>query len=410
MMANSTLTAPSVRRTASNSAGRYAVAVGSVLCAFGIRYWLRPVLGEELPFMFFIAASLVAAWQGGARTGMVALVLGLLLSDYFFIAPTAGTVFSNPIELARVTRYILTASIGIFLIEVLHRGRRRTEMMVDELKHEVERRKESEAALRAAEAQLAAHAGELERRVRDRTAHLRATIDSLEGLLYHMAHNLRAPLRAMEGFAVLLQGDYAPHLDEAGKDYARRISAGARRMDLLLQDLLDYGRLGHMEVSPARINLDEALNTVLSRLAETIRVHDAEINLRPPLPAVWADAQLLERVLFNLLDNALKFVAPGVALRIQIWSEGRGPVIRLWIQDNGIGIEQRYFSRIFEPFETLGPPGTGESTGIGLAVVAKSMERMRGKAGVESTPGEGSRFWLEFCPESPDVVAPGATE
>jgi K+-sensing histidine kinase KdpD len=168
--------------------------------------------------MMFIAAALVAAWYGGVVTEIVALALGLVLADYIFLPSRTA---AQPIEVVRLIRYVFTASLGIGLIEVLHRARRRTEAMVEELKCEVNRRKKSEARLLEAEGQLNEHAQELEHRVGDQTAKLADTVESLKNLLYFIAHNLRAPLRAMEGYASLLVSECGGNLDPNAKDTIR---------------------------------------------------------------------------------------------------------------------------------------------------------------------------------------------
>src|SRR5689334_10548727 len=171
---------------------RYLAALFCILVAFCIRYWLTPVLGEELPFMLFIAASLVAAWYGGAVAGAVALLLGLFLADYFFLAK-AKAQLTHSTEILYFVRYLFTASLGIALIETLHRNRRK-------LQREVARRQCSEAELLLTQNLLKTHAEELEESVARRTGELAATVKYLESLLYHIGHNLRAPLRAMEGY------------------------------------------------------------------------------------------------------------------------------------------------------------------------------------------------------------------
>jgi signal transduction histidine kinase len=184
---------------------RYGVAVICILVAFALRYFLTPVMGEESPFMLFVAAALVAAWYGGAVAGSVALLLGLFLADYFFL-PKGKPATANSVETFRVIRYVFTASLGVVLIEVLHRNRRA-------LEREVARRMISERNLFEAQAQLRRHAEELEKRVAERTAKLGATIESLQSVLYHIAHNFRAPLRAMEGYTAVLMEEYTSRMD-----------------------------------------------------------------------------------------------------------------------------------------------------------------------------------------------------
>src|SRR5581483_2479775 len=122
---------------------------------------------------------------------------------------------------------------------------------------DLNQRKRAEEALASAKDQLSRHAAELEKRVQERTAKLQQSVQSLEGVLYHVAHDLRAPLRAMQGFTTILLEDYAPKLDKQGEDYAQRVSSAASRMDKLIQDLLAYGRLGHMALSMGTLVLNE---------------------------------------------------------------------------------------------------------------------------------------------------------
>ena len=375
--------------------------LGTLLCiavAFAVRYWLTPWLGEELPFMLFIAASLIAAWYGGAVAGIVALLVGLFLADYFFLAK-AKAQLTQSAEALYFIRYVFTASLGIGLIETLHRSRRT-------LQREIARRQHSEAELRRAQVQLTSHAQELEERVTKRTAELAATVKYLESLLYHIGHNLRAPLRAMEGYATVLVDEYAARLDAKARDYSAHISDAARRMDDLIHDLLEYGRLGYVQVTRGDLDLEPILGRVLFRLGFEIRDRQAQIEVRRPLPRVRANSELLEQVLTNLIQNAIEFVTPGVLPLVQVQAEVRGAMVRVWVQDNGPGIAPAYHQRIFEVFETLGGPVRHAGTGMGLAIVQQAIQRMGGHVGVQSQPGTGSRFWLELPGAAAQTAAP----
>lgn len=253
----------------------------------------------------------------------------------------------------------------------------------------------SEQSLREAREELQAYTRELEQRVDERTARLQESIQSLEGVLYHVAHDLRAPLRAMASFTSLLEQDYPDRLDEKGADYVRRIAAAARRMDELVRDLLAYGRLAHSAMPLATVDPEETLNAVINSMAGFIQTRRAEVRVAPPLPAVQANAHVLREILENLLENALKFVPEGTAPRVLIRSENGGR-IRLWVEDNGIGISREHHERIFRMFERLHSNEAYSGTGIGLAIVQKGVERMGGKVGVASEAGQGSRFWIEL--------------
>lgn len=258
-----------------------------------------------------------------------------------------------------------------------------------------EQLKRSEAALQKAKDQLAEHAHELEQKVAERTARLAETVQSLEGLTYTIAHDLRAPLRAMEGLSAMLVEDYGQVLDGTGQEYARRIQAAAHRMDRLIQDLLAYGRLNQIELALAPTSLEEIFAKTTELLADEIRARQGCVSIEHPLPAVMANAVLLEQILANLVTNALKFVAPGLTPEVRIWAEPHGDFLRVWVADNGIGIEPKYHARIFNMFERLhAQEYTG--TGVGLAIVRKGTERMQGRVGLESQPGRGSKFWIEL--------------
>jgi signal transduction histidine kinase len=255
-------------------------------------------------------------------------------------------------------------------------------------------RKRSEAALEQARGQLSGYATNLEQQVNERTAELRESVEALEGVLYHVAHDLRAPLRAMEGFASIVLQEHGSQLEAPVADYARRVSEAAGHMDQLLRGLLEYGRLVQAEVRSEAVDVEHAIDAVLTRLAPGIKACRAAVTVERPLPTVRANGEVLELVLMHVIKNALTFVAPWTTPQVRIWSKSGEGKTRLWIEDNGIGIEAEYHDRIFWVFERL--HCTYPGTGIGLAIVAKGMQRMRGKAGVESIPEQGSKFWLEL--------------
>nr|WP_290226716.1 sensor histidine kinase [Trichocoleus desertorum] len=244
--------------------------------------------------------------------------------------------------------------------------------------------------------QLQQNATELERRVLERTAQLQAANTELEAFGYSVSHDLRAPLRAMQGFTQALMEDYNDVLDGVGQDYARRISKAAQRMDVLIEDLLAYSRLSRAELELNPINLDSLVREAIAQLELEIRQRQAQIIVVSPLPPVMAHRVTLVQVIINLLMNAIKFVASGVQPQIKIWAEAQSDQVRLWVQDNGIGIAPEHQERIFRVFERLHGVEAYPGTGIGLAIVRKGLERMGGQVGVESNPGAGSRFWLEL--------------
>ncbi|MEP0870922.1 CHASE3 domain-containing protein [Trichocoleus desertorum AS-A10] len=244
--------------------------------------------------------------------------------------------------------------------------------------------------------QLQQNATELENRVLERTAQLQAANTELEAFGYSVSHDLRAPLRAMQGFTQALLEDYQEALDEVGQDYAHRISKAAQRMDTLIEDLLAYSRLSRAELQLQPIDLTALVSEILAQLDLEIRQRHAQITVVPPLLSVMGHRVTLVQVLTNLLMNALKFVGAGVQPQIKIWAETQPNGVRLWVQDNGISIAPQHQERIFRVFERLHGTEAYPGTGIGLAIVRKGVERMGGRVGVESCPTQGSQFWLEL--------------
>jgi PAS domain S-box-containing protein len=286
---------------------------------------------------------------------------------------------------------------------------------------DITERKQTEEALRKAQAQLTDRAGQLQGLVLERTSELSATNNQLEAFIYSIAHDLRAPLRSMQGFSAMLMEDTGTVLSEVGRDFANRINKSAQFMDALLKDLLIFSSVAQQRIELTSVSLETVVESVLSRLKMEIQEKNARVEIAGLWPTVWAHEPTLGQVLANLVSNALKFVRTDTPPLIRLYAEERidgsmdkgvsepsstDPTIRrsshpapgfvrLWVEDNGIGIADEYQEQIFRLFMRLHGekfPGTG----IGLAIVQKGIERMGGQAGVESTPDKGSRFWFEL--------------
>jgi len=219
---------------------------------------------------------------------------------------------------------------------------------------------------------------------------------ALEAFSYSVSHDLRAPIRAMQGFAKVLLEDYTTSLDEMGRECAGRIVHAAERMDNLVHDLLLFSRLGHTTLELKSISLQEIVLETLGQLDGELSSRNAKVNVIEPLPTVKAHSVTLTQILVNLISNATKFVPPGITPKVQIWAEQDGEFARLWVEDNGIGIPADDQNRIFRVFERLHGVDSYPGTGLGLAIVRKGVERMGGQVGVESEIGKGSRFWLRL--------------
>lgn len=250
-----------------------------------------------------------------------------------------------------------------------------------------------QAELAKARDQLRAHNEALEITVAERTAKLRETISDLEIFSYSITHDMRGPLRAMQGFSRLLLETHADKLEGEAADFLKRIANSAERLDLLIRDVLSYSNIIRSKLEPRYVDMDKLVRDIIHEYPG-FQPPQAEIEVRDVLPPVLGNEAFLTQCISNLLSNAVKFVAPGVRPRVRLTGKVSEGVARLSVIDNGIGIPREHQARLFTLFHRAqtGYPGTG----IGLAVVRKAAERMGGHVGLESAPGEGSTFWIEL--------------
>lgn len=263
------------------------------------------------------------------------------------------------------------------------------------LNAEIAEHKKTEKELHQAKDLVHDQAQHLERLVEDRTAALRETVGELEAFSYSIAHDLRAPLRAMNNFARLLQDSHATQLDDVGRDYLHRISTAAARLDLLIEEVLNYTQIIRAAVPLNRVDLHELVQDIIESYPDW-QPPAVHIQVEGTLPTVLGHAGFLTQCISNLLSNAVKFIPPGTKPQVRIWAEPVDGRVRLNFQDNGIGIAPQNHPRVFRMFERINPDGRYRGTGIGLTIVRKAVERMGGRAGFESEPGKGSNFWIEL--------------
>ena len=218
----------------------------------------------------------------------------------------------------------------------------------------------------------------------------------LEAFSYTVSHDLRAPLRALKGYTDILLEDYGPKLEATAKEYLSNLERAVVRMDALTRDLLSYSRIVRQQIELEPVCVDAVCREVTA-MNPALQPPNTEMVVPPDLLPVRAHPTLLGQCLANLLDNAAKFVAPGVTPRIHIRTEPRGDRVRIWVEDNGVGIDPAHHQKIFGIFERVGHLKTNQGTGIGLAIVARAAQRMGGICGVESSVGNGSRFWIELA-------------
>ena len=308
-------------------------------------------------------------------------------------APDQAAMFLSSVRSALDSGEIRTIEYQVPLADgPVHREARLVPYGTDRvlfLVRDVDARKRAELALQTLNEQL-------EQRVRDRTARLEAANAELEAFSYSVSHDLKAPLRGIDGYSQLLWEDYRDRLDDDGRFLLSSVRQGAAQMHQLIDDLLAYSRLERRAVDDAELDLLPILAGLLAERAEEIRARSVRVDLEVPDVAVRADRDGFAQAVRNLLDNALRFTADVAEPRIEIGGRVEPARCLLWVRDNGIGFDMQYHDRIFEIFQRLHRQEEYQGTGIGLALVRKAMQRMGGRVWAESSPGVGATFYLEL--------------
>ena len=344
----------------------YSIAFLTVLIAWAVDILLEEKFSESSGGLY-VAAALVSTWYGGLGPGFLAIGLSAALNLVFYDHP----YLSLATGVYGFERLIVFTIVSMVMSGLVARIRRNQKQLAD---------------LNA----------QLEAKVKQRTAALNESNRQLEAFCYTLAHDLRAPLRAIEGFADLLVTERRDELNPDTAMAIQRIRNSAERMGRLILDLLAYTNLSRGDFQRTPVDLDAVIKKIRRVFADEFRRTEAEFDVKLAATHVMADPAGVERVLMNLVANAVKFSDPNRPLRLRIRADEEPPNVRISVIDNGIGIEPRFRERIFGVFERLSPADNPNGTGIGLAIVKRSVEKMGGTVGVESTPGVGSRFWFDL--------------
>jgi len=240
------------------------------------------------------------------------------------------------------------------------------------------------------------HAGELERRVVERTEALEAANKELESFSYSVSHDLRAPLRAVDGFAKILEEDYGERLDAEGRRLLGVVRSSSKHMGQLIDDLLDLSRLGRLALGKRPVDMAGLAREVAQELPRG----DASVDIGP-LPACHADPRLLRQVWANLIGNALKYSGKRAGAHVEIGGREEPAESVYWVRDNGVGFDMRYVGKLFGVFQRLHGADEFPGTGVGLAIVQRVVARHGGRVWAEGRPGEGACFHFSL-PRSAD--------
>jgi signal transduction histidine kinase len=249
---------------------------------------------------------------------------------------------------------------------------------------------------------------ELELRVRERTRDLEIANRDLEAFSYSVSHDLREPLRAVEGFCEMFRTEFGSSVPEPGRRILQRIWSGASRMTQLVNDLLHFSRFSREPLHCLRVPLGEIVLQTVARLKEPLGARQPSVQVGD-LPDCFGDRSLLEQVLINLLSNAFKFSAGRDAPRIEVGALRQGEDIVYYVRDNGVGFDMRYADRLFGVFQRLHPQEAFEGTGIGLSIVHRIITRHGGRVWADSRPNEGTTLYFSLPAqiEPPPPPQPG---
>lgn len=260
----------------------------------------------------------------------------------------------------------------------------------------------SETKKLKAEQELRSLTEELELRVAQRTAQLREANRVLEDFAHSVSHDLKAPLRAIRGFAEIIERRYGENLNEEARHYLDNILDASTRMEQLIGDLLAYARVGRGESLFEVIDLSSLIEGILPDFEAKEVLKDAEIIVEP-LPMIRGSQTLVRQIFSNLIDNALKYRKEEGKHLVKIYAETSGGVATVYVSDNGIGIAPEHHERIFNIFQRLHSRDHYRGSGAGLAIVRRAVEQLGGSIGVSSKPGEGSTFWVKLPLATPAI-------
>ena len=246
---------------------------------------------------------------------------------------------------------------------------------------------------RRAEAAISRLNAELEQRVAQRTAELETAIFDLENFNYSASHDLRIPLRAVDGFSKILIDEYAQQLDEEGKRLLNVVRDNSKKMAQLIDDMLAFSRTGRMTVTPSEINMGELVHEVMEELKPATAGRDLKLVIGT-MPSIFADRHMMRRVMANLLSNAVKFTRPKASALIEVGAKTEGTETVFYVKDNGAGFDMKYAGKLFGVFQRLHGVDEFEGAGIGLAVVKRIVAKHGGRVWAEGTVNEGATFYF----------------
>lgn len=341
------------------------------------RRWKADAELCRIPLVFYTAT------YTDARDEALAKTLG---ADRFLVKPLAPDVLLEAIRavLEAPRTQTSAADAGEVLQGHSEALFRKLQKKVAQLEAEAATRKRAEEEVRALNA-------ELEERVRMRTAELETSIREMEAFSYSVSHDLRAPLRAIDGYAALLDSEASAALDAEARELLRKIRASARTMSTLIDELLEFSRTGRSELRRTRLDMGEIVRSAFEQLTTPAERERVELRVGA-LPPADGDAALVRHVVTNLLSNALKFSSRRERAVIEVGSREEGSRAVYFVKDNGAGFDMKYVEKLFGVFQRLHSSSEFPGVGVGLAIVQRIVTRHGGTVSATGRVGEGAEF------------------
>ena len=361
---------------------RYGFAVVSVAVAIAIALAIRELQFRDVELPLLVLVIGVVTWYAGTGPAVVAVILSTAMFNYLFVEPLY-TFYVSPREIPYFLLFVLSAVIVASFSAVRRRIEENLRHARDRLEDELQQRRQREAEIRNLNQELTSRAAEL------------ATANKeLESFAYSVSHDLRAPLRHVIGYSEFLQQHTSSSLDETAQEYVQTIVEAAKRMGVLIDDLLTFSRIGRAETRTTSVDLQQLVADVASEVA--VQAPSQEICWKiGALPVCYGDRALLRVALVNLLSNAVKFSSTRSLATVEIGStDGHGDQTEVFVSDNGVGFDMRYVDKLFGVFQRLHRADEFEGTGIGLATVQRIVHRHGGTVRAEGTKGKGATFYF----------------
>jgi K+-sensing histidine kinase KdpD len=374
----------------------YVFALAATALAFFIRLAMSPSLehsSNKHVFTGFIVATILVAWYGGFIPSLLSFVIGFLLADWFFIDPKHTFAVDQSLYFSTVLPPFLIGLTIILFGRSIHLARdkadasaRRAIQNQKYLEIEVVERFRAEGEVRRLNA-------ELEQRVESRTAELVASNQELESFTYSVSHDLRAPLRHVDGYAQILEEEFGPTISPEAQKFVHKIRQGSQNMGRLVDDLLNLSRVGKKDLARQKVELNQLVEKAVaeSKLEATNRQIEWKVA---ELPAVYCDPGLINQVFLNLLSNAIKYSRPRVNAVIEVGQLKVGGEPALFVRDNGVGFNMKYSGKLFGVFQRLHRAEEFEGTGVGLATVARIIRKHGGRIWAEAELDKGAAFFF----------------